>query len=161
MGERAWFGVNGRRGSFLLALSLVHIGVGVYVYQLHHLPLESLTGGGIVGPLPFIRALGVPIVAASVPWFVSALIAVAAAFVRPPGKDGFGFVALALMEAVWALVYVVGWTLGARGPATWFLALVFAAMGAAVAIVSGMVSASAVQEVTRARTARLRRDRAT
>jgi hypothetical protein len=124
--------VNGKRGQFLLPLGVLHIVFGAaYIF-----PETTASTARSVG---FLIAWGIPVWVAGIPWIVSGLAAVAAAFVKaPPGRDGWGFQALASVEAAWAGVFGFSWAIGVH-PRGWLWSLVFVALAWAVLTVSGMV----------------------
>lgn len=127
--------LNGKRGSFLLPLGVIHVGLGAsYVFP--------ETTASVARSLGFLGALGIPVWVAGLPWIASGIAAVAAAFVKsPPGRDGWGFQALVSIETAWALVFGLSWVIGDH-PRGWVWSLVFAALAWAVYTVSGMVDAA-------------------
>lgn len=127
--------LNGRRGAFLLLFAAVHVLVGLS-YTVAATPNTERTHALLV-------AVGIPLQALGAVWYVSALVALVAAFVHPPGRDGFGFQALMALESFGALVYATAWVLG-DSPRGWVGAVLFGALSAATYVVSGMVSATAL-----------------
>lgn len=132
--------INGRRGSCLLAVGVMHVLIGVS----YAAPELANVGPGTSAS--FLLALGVPLPVAGAAWVLTGLVAVVAAFVRPPGRDGFGFVAAVAMQSAWVTVFLWSWAFGgySRG---WLLAAVFACLAILVWGVSGMVSATTVRQV--------------
>lgn len=118
----------GRRGAFLLLFGLAYAGIGLsYVFAEPTAPIrEAMVWLPSWSPL---WACGVAFVAAGG-------VALVCAFLPLPG-DRFGFMALASISAAWAVANVVSWQAEhqARG---WVTAIVFAAVGGAVLVVSGM-----------------------
>lgn len=124
--------LNGRRGAFLVLFGTVNILLGV-AFTLPSQPSSSIR---------FLLDIGVPMTAWGAVWVASGVVGIGFAFARPPGADRWGFVALAAALASGTGVYTMSWVLGyGRG---WLLASVFAALTGAVAIVSGMMSATTV-----------------
>lgn len=129
--------INGKRGSFLLPLGLIHVLFGAaYVF-----PETTSSTARSVG---FLAAVGVPVWVAGIPWILSGLAAIAAAFVKsPPGRDGWGFQSLVAIETAWACVFLLSQIRG-DNPRGGVWALMFAALAWATYTVSGMVSAAEV-----------------
>jgi hypothetical protein len=117
-----------RRAGFLACFGIAHIVLGISF-------LTAATGG----PL---SAIPVPMWAHAVPWVLSGCAALLSS-VWPPGRDSWGFATLVIIEVAWAGTWLVLWVTGATGRG-WVTAVMFAAMAAAVATVSGMVAASSV-----------------
>lgn len=129
--------VHGRRGAFLLFTAIAHIAVGISY------AVPSASTAGTERSLAFLTAVGLPIWAAAIPWFLSAIFGLLGAFARPPRHDKLAFQALVAIQIGWAAIYLLGWVFGAS-PRGWFLAIVFGSLGFATYTVSGMVSASGV-----------------
>jgi hypothetical protein len=115
-------------------LGIIHVAFGAaYVF-----PETTTTTSHSIG---FLVALGVPVWVAGIPWIVSGLAAMAAAFVEaPPGRDGWGFQALVAVQVAWMVTFLFSWILG-YNPRGGVWALVFGALGWATFTVSGMVDA--------------------
>jgi hypothetical protein len=120
--------VNGRRGSFLILFGLIYVAVGLsYIYAPNDSPVrQSMAWLPHLTDLTFCGGV----------WATAGLIAGVHAFLPIP-KDRFGYMALAATAIAWTVAYMVSWGLGYadRG---WVSAVVFAALGAATLVVSGM-----------------------
>lgn len=134
--------MNGDRGVFLLLFGFIHLILG-WAYM-------DPSGGQAVLLSWLPNRFHLPIELGAVPWAVSAMVAVWAAFRRPPRRDGAGFEALVAVHAGWTVLYLLSWVSGAmdRG---WVGAAIYAGLGGAVLVVSGMVSAGDMVRVDDAR----------
>jgi hypothetical protein len=132
--------VNGRRGAYLLTKSIMYVGIGIS-YALPSAPTD-----GTLRSLSFVLAYGIPLWVLGVIWIVAGVVSCTGAFVKENGKDGWAFMILAATAAIWTFAYLLGFFLGdsQRG---YFLAIIWAAIGTATVIVSGMVSASDLQRL--------------
>lgn len=121
----------GRRGAFLLCIGTVWVIYGTGVLQ----------RGSRFGYFP-------PDVSAvldspwwGVAWTATGLLGVACAFRRAPGEDTAGFVGLQLPPLAWFLIsigsWVTSWFTDYGGANYWMSAAVWAAVLAAVYVVSG------------------------
>lgn len=137
--ERRRLRINGRRGAYLLFKSAIFVGIGL----LYIVPTATT---GTERSLAFLLALGLPVWAAGIPWLAAATIGIAGAFTR--GRDHWAFAALTAVAAMWTIVYLIGWIVGAS-PRGHFLALVFGMLAGATYTVAGMLSAGDVRRYMR------------
>ncbi|RHA43681.1 hypothetical protein [Cellulomonas rhizosphaerae] len=127
--------LNGKRGSFLLPFGLIHFAFGAaYIF-----PETTESTAKSIG---FLLRLGVPVVIAGLPWVLSAIAAIAAAFDR--GRDWYGFAALVAVHVAWTFVFLLSWVLG-DNPRGYAWALMFAGLAWATYTVSGMVDPDSVK----------------
>ena len=123
------------RGSFLVAFAVVHVCIGLA----YSVPPAT---PGTRRSLALLVDLGVPASLTGLAWIASGIIAATAAH-WPPGRDGYGFVALMVMQAAWTVVTLASWLIGSS-PRGYFLALIFAALAYAVHAMSRSVSADEI-----------------
>jgi hypothetical protein len=116
----------GRRGAFLLLISAAWLLLGVA-----YLTTGTATRPGLVLPLALM-----PIEAWGVVWVVCGLAGAISAFLRGPGQDTVGFLAVEAIATVWGLSYLGGWLIGSysRG---WITGAIFLTVSGAVIIAAG------------------------
>lgn len=107
MPDRILRGLNGPRGSVLLAAALVCI--------LHGIAYTPLTDGPVDTPLALeVLSEFIPLEVYGIAWFVAGTFAIVGAFRDRRGRqrdhaDAWGFGAVTGMFIAWGLTYVSGW----------------------------------------------------
>ena len=120
--------VNGRRGSFLILFGLIYVAYGLSLYY-------ATPDAAVRHSMAWLPAQ-TPLACCGATWALAGVIAGVHAFLPIP-RDRFGYMALAATAMAWTVAYLVSWGLG-YGERGWVSAIVFAALGAATLVVSGM-----------------------
>ncbi len=118
----------GRRGASLLLFGLGYVFIGLgQTYTVS--PQATLMGLTYILRVVSIEHWGLV-------WIGCGIIAMGGAFTRRPGRDLFGFVALAFMAAIWAAAFLMGAIL-LDLPRAALMGAQFAILATAVAIIAG------------------------
>lgn len=121
--------VLGHRGLFLLFVSVSWIVIG---YGYISAPLQSHAG-----KMALQLSINImPLSAWGFIWVACGLVGLVSAFLRGPGADRFGFIALEAIGMWWSATYLVGWFVGyySRG---WAAAAIYGAICGGIIVVSG------------------------
>lgn len=118
--------VNGRRGAFLLLFGLIYLAIGA-----------SYTWVEVGAPIiRWMSWMPVPLWVCGLVWMVAGLAAIRFGFCTIP-RDRWGFMALAAVGMGWTVAWLIAWATG-DAPRGFAGAFVFAALAAAILVVSGM-----------------------
>lgn len=120
--------INDHRGRFLIGFALMYCCFG-YSYVVEG---SAASRTSVFQWLPDF----IPVTALSGPWFIAAAIAIGSSFRRvPPRTDRYGFMALALVPLLWAMMFLFSYLAG-HAPTGWISAMLYGGFAMIVILVS-------------------------
>lgn len=121
----------GRRGAFLILFGVIYLLLGFSYVATPETPAVRVA---------LKLALRVaPLWAYGLMWLVAGAVAVISGVFLSPARDATGFMCAVIAPTLWAFVYLAAWVDHDTSRA-WVSAAVFAAIGGAVSVVSGMAN---------------------